>query len=58
MKYYCCEKTNYRVIQDYGNPSKIRMHRKMETDWAQKIYKNQLKILPHILTLKKEKITI
>lgn len=28
-------------IQDYGNPSKIRMQRKMEIDWAQKIYKKQ-----------------
>ena len=43
MKEYCSEKTNYRVIQDYGNPSKIRMHRKMETDWAQKIYKKRSK---------------
>jgi len=34
---------NYRIIQDYGNPSKIRMQRKMETDWAQKIYKKRSK---------------
>ena len=30
-------------ISDYGNPSKIRMQRKMETDWAQKIYKKRSK---------------
>ena len=27
----------------YGNPSKIRMQRKMETEWAQKIYKKRSK---------------
>ena len=43
MKEICCNKKNYRTIQDYGNPSKIRMQRKMETDWAQKIYKKRSK---------------
>ena len=28
-----------KTISDYGNPSKIRMQRKMETKEAQKIYK-------------------
>ena len=39
MKEICCKKMNYKTIQEYGNPSKIRMRRKMETEWAQKIYK-------------------
>ena len=43
IKEICCNKKNYRTIQDYGNPSKIRMQRKMETDWAQKIYKKRSK---------------
>ena len=43
MKEICCKKKNYRTIQDYGNPSKIRMQRKMETNWAQKIYKKRSK---------------
>lgn len=43
MKEICCKKKNYRTIQDYGNPSKIRMQRKIETDWAQKIYKKRSK---------------
>lgn len=43
MKEICCKKKNYRTIQDYGNPSKIRMQRKMETEWAQKIYKKRSK---------------
>ena len=43
MKEFYCNKKNYRIIQDYENPSKIRMHRKMETDWAQKIYKKRSK---------------
>ena len=43
MKEICCDKKNYRTIQYYGNPSKIRMQRKMETDWAQKIYKKRSK---------------
>ena len=43
MKEICCNKKNYRTIQDYRNPSKIRMQRKMETDWAQKMYKKQSK---------------
>lgn len=30
------KKKNYKIIQDYGNPSKIKMQRKMETEWAQK----------------------
>lgn len=34
------QKNNYRTIQDYENPFKIRMQRKMETDWAQKMIKN------------------
>lgn len=41
VKDYYCLKTNYRVITDYGNPSKIKMQRKMETDHAQKIYKKK-----------------
>ena len=36
---YCAKKQRYRTIEDYGNPSKIRMQRKMETEEAQKIYK-------------------
>ena len=43
MKEIYCNKKNYRTIQDYGNPSKIRIQRKIETDWAQKIYKKQSK---------------
>ena len=43
MKEICCDKKNYRTIQYYGNPSKIRMQRKMETNWAQKIYKKRSK---------------
>lgn len=43
MKEICCNKKNYRTIQDYVNPFKIRMQRKMETDWAQKIYKKRSK---------------
>ena len=43
MKEYYCQKDNYRIIQDYRNPSKIRMQRKMETNWAQKNYKKQSK---------------
>ena len=43
MKEICCNKKNYRTIQDYGNPSKIRIQRKMETEWAQKIYKKRSK---------------
>ena len=42
-KEFCCQKKNYQIIQDYGNPSKIRMQRKMETDWVPKIYKKQSK---------------
>lgn len=36
---YCAKSQRYRTIEDYGNPSKIRMQRKMETKEAQKIYK-------------------
>lgn len=36
---YCTKNRNYRTISDYGNPSKIRMQRKMETKEAQEIYK-------------------
>ena len=36
---YCAKNQRYRTIEDYGNPSKIRMQRKMETKEAQKIYK-------------------
>ena len=43
MKEYCCKKTNYRIIQDYENPSKIRIQRKMETGRAHKIYKKRSK---------------
>ena len=32
IKEICCNKKNYRTIQYYNNPSKIRMQRKMETD--------------------------
>ena len=43
MKKICCNKKNNRTIQDYENPSKIRMQRKTEIDWAQKIYKKRSK---------------
>ena len=36
---YCTKNKRYRTIEDYGNPSKIRMQRKMETEEAHKIYK-------------------
>lgn len=39
----CASKDHYRTIVDYGNPSKIRMQRKMETKNAQEIYKDRLK---------------
>lgn len=38
-----CVKNGYRSITDYGNSSKIRMQRKMEEEWAQKIYKKRSK---------------
>ncbi|WP_409200292.1 IS1182 family transposase [Methanobrevibacter sp. DSM 116169] len=38
-----CVKNGYRRITDYGNSSKIRMLRKMEEEWAQKIYKKRSK---------------
>lgn len=52
-KRICYQKKNCRVIQDYQNPSKIRMQRKMETDWAQKIYKkpSQTTELPFYATI-------
>ena len=43
MKEIWCNKKNYIAIQDYENLSKIRMQQKIETDWAQKIYKKQSK---------------
>ena len=43
MKEICCKKKNYRTIQYYGNPSKIRMQRKMETDGHKKSTKNDQK---------------
>ena len=43
MKKICCNKKNNRTIQDYENPSKIRMQRKTKIDWAQKIYKKRSK---------------
>ena len=36
---YCAKNQRYRTIEDYENPSKIRMQRKMETEEAEKIYK-------------------
>ncbi|WP_407413888.1 transposase, partial [Methanobrevibacter sp.] len=39
----CCGKRFSRVITDYGNPNKIKMLRKMETPWAQEIYKKRSK---------------
>ena len=36
---YCVKSQRYKTISDYGNPSKIRMQRKMETSEAQEIYK-------------------
>ena len=39
----CCGKTHTRTITDYGNPNKIKMLRKMETEWAQEIYKKRSK---------------
>ncbi|WP_288267168.1 IS1182 family transposase [uncultured Methanobrevibacter sp.] len=39
----CCGKRYNRIITDYGNPNKIKMLRKMETDWAQEIYKKRSK---------------
>lgn len=41
----CAGKYRNRTITDYGNPSKIRMQRKMEEKWAQKIYKKRSKTL-------------
>ena len=32
----CCGKRYNRIITDYGNPNKIKMLRKMDSDWAQK----------------------
>ena len=39
----CAGKYRCRTITDYGNPAKIRMQRKMEEKWAQKIYKKRSK---------------
>ena len=39
----CAGKYRYRTITDYGNSAKIRMQRKMEETWAQKIYKKRSK---------------
>ena len=36
---HCVKSQRYKTISDYGNPSKIRMQRKMETSEAQEIYK-------------------
>ena len=36
---YCSKIQRYRTISDYGNISKIKMQRKIETKEAQKIYK-------------------
>ena len=33
---YCAKSQRYRTIEDYGNPSKIRMQRKMETKEGKK----------------------
>ncbi|MCC7561965.1 MAG: IS1182 family transposase [Methanobrevibacter arboriphilus] len=41
----CTGKYRYRTITDYGNPAKIRMQRKMEEKWAQKIYKKRSKTI-------------
>lgn len=40
---YCCSTSRFRIIQDYGNPAKIRMLRKMETKGAQETYKKRSK---------------
>nr|WP_296887961.1 hypothetical protein [uncultured Methanobrevibacter sp.] len=50
MKEIYCNKKNYMTIQDYDNPSKIRMQRKIETNRAQKIYKKQSKTAELSLT--------
>ena len=39
----CCGKRYTRAITDYGNPNKIKMLRKMDTEWAQEIYKKRSK---------------
>ena len=39
----CCGKSRTRTITDYGNPNKIKMLRKMDTEWAQEIYKKRSK---------------
>ena len=39
MQQFCAKGNRSRIIQDYGNPSKIRMQRKMETSEAKEIYK-------------------
>jgi len=47
QKKKCCGKYRNRTITDYGNPSKIKMQRKMETKWAQLIYKKRGKTVEH-----------
>ena len=39
MQPFCAKGNRSKIIQDYGNPSKIRMQRKMETPKAKEIYK-------------------
>ena len=39
----CCGKSRTITITDYGNPNKIKMLKKMDTEWAQEIYKKQSK---------------
>ncbi|WP_366208734.1 hypothetical protein [uncultured Methanobrevibacter sp.] len=58
MKKIYCNKKNYRTIQDYGNPSKIRIQRKMETNWTQKIYKKLSKTAELSLTHIKHETTL
>ena len=58
MKKICCKKKNYKTIQDYGNPSKIWIQRKMETNWAQKIYKKWLKTIELLFTHMKQNIKL
>ena len=47
-QFECVGKYRYRTITDYGTPSKIRMQRKMESEWAQEIYslRSQIAELP------------
>ena len=43
LQEYCSKTQRYRIISDYGDISKIKMQRKMETKEAQEIYKIRLK---------------